>query len=116
LEEQGRFNKREISYFSMYLENRYFLNPFRDCYFFWGEEPQVLSQLCFGFFDKNQVKSQKKIFNYLSKNYYEKNEIITSEIIEQFEQDYQEYLTDKKANQRIKRSEFWKKLFNFINF
>ncbi|MEM9274227.1 MAG: hypothetical protein AAGA80_14870 [Cyanobacteria bacterium P01_F01_bin.143] len=114
--EEGRFNKREISSFSMYLENRYFMNPFRDCYFSLGEEPKGLSQLCFNSFDKDKVKSQKEILNYLSKNYHEKNEIITNELIEQFKQEYQKYLSDKRTDRRKKRREFWNKLLDFIAF
>ena len=101
LEEEGRFNEDEISYFSIYLGHRNFQNPYRSSFMTVGEET---------------IKIQKAFFDYLSANFNDNNGIITSEMLEQFEQQYQEYLTHKRANRRRKISQFWNKLLDFIKF
>lgn len=100
----------------MYLHNRYFLNPFRYCFSTAEQQTNDLSQLCLNSLNEDHIKSQKVIFNYLSNNFNRTNRIITSEMIEQFEQEYEEYLTDKRANRRKKISEFWQKILDFIKF
>ena len=90
-------------YFSIYLGHRNFPNS----------DPEAFYKTLLG---GDIFKIQKKVFDYLNANYDEVNMLLTDEMLEEFEQHYQECLTQKRANRLKKISQLWQKILDFIKF
>ena len=80
LHDSGKFSDKQLLSFSKYSLLRRFTNPFRD-YHRRGEE---------------NITVQKEIFDYIIANPSNIGKIITNEMTEEFQQQYQEYQEDAK--------------------
>ena len=88
LQDSGQFNEDQLSSFSNYLLLRGFPNHFR---LIWVRD------------GKQEIDIYKEIFDYLIANPSNTNNIVTDEMIEEFQQRYKEYLkdTEKYGNETI---------------
>ena len=78
LQDSAQFDEKQLWSFSIYLESRSFLNPYRDIY---GRKNE-------------HIAAQKEIFDYIIANLNNTNNIVTNEMIEEFQQRYKEYRED----------------------
>ena len=89
LQDSGKFDEEQLLSFSRYLEFRYFDNCYREIY---AQETK-------------HIQAQKEIFNYIIANPSNINNIVTHEMIEEFQQRYKEYQEDaeKFGNETIEQ-------------
>jgi DNA polymerase III subunit alpha len=86
LQDSGEFSEEQLLSFSYYLESRYFPNPFKNI---WVQEHQM-----------KHIAPQKEIFDYIIVNPSLINNVVSQEIIEEFQQQYKTYQEDlAKDNQ-----------------
>lgn len=78
LQNSDKFDEEQLASFSIYLRLRRFSNPPKDGY---GRGTE-------------NITAQKEIFDYIIANSSNTNDIVTDEMIEEFQQRYQEYLED----------------------
>ncbi len=103
LEKENKFNKDQILYLGIYLGHRNFPNS----------DPESPYKILLG---GDILEIQKEVFDYLSKNYPEISDIVTDEMLEEFHQRYEEYLTRKRAERLQKIYDFWHNFLNFFKF
>ena len=81
LQDSGKFDRDQLSSFSNYLLLRRFPNHFR---LIWVRD------------GKQEIDIYKEIFDYIVANPSNINNIVTDEMIEEFQQQYKEYIEDAK--------------------